>query len=72
MVSKVGDKSFALDFGKAFGAAASGPRPTPDPQPSYKSEYLAKVKRLNDRLRKMVRCTADRRESRGLDLRNKL
>ena len=48
LVSKVDDKSFSLDFGKAFGAGASGPRPTPDPVPEYKSQYVAKVQRLND------------------------
>jgi hypothetical protein len=53
LVSKVGDKSFALDFaklgpgpGKADGTPAL--RATPDPAPEYRSQYVAKVKMLSD------------------------
>jgi hypothetical protein len=50
LVSKVGDKSFSLDIGKVFGpgAGSAGPRPRPDPNPEYKSQYVAKVKLLNE------------------------
>ncbi len=54
LVSKVGDRSFALDFGKSLGpatASAGGappPRAQPDPEPEYKKEYREKVKFLNE------------------------
>jgi hypothetical protein len=52
LVQKVGDGSFALGFARPAGAGTVAgpppPRPRPDPLPEYKSQFLAKVKSLNE------------------------
>jgi hypothetical protein len=52
LVGKVGENSFAIDFGrsvpKSGASSAAVPRAMPDPMPEYKSQFVAKVKTLND------------------------
>jgi hypothetical protein len=51
LVSKVGDNSFALSFGKSVPLGPNGKplyKTKPDPVPQYKPEFLSKVKSLSD------------------------
>jgi hypothetical protein len=52
LVGKVGENSFAIDFGRSVPHSTAGGAPAPsakpDPLPQYKPELLAKVKLLND------------------------
>src|ERR1700735_3620822 len=50
LVAKVGDNSFALNFGQTIPkgtAAAPAPQAKPDPMPEYKAQFAAKVKTLD-------------------------
>src|SRR5277367_2204533 len=50
LVAKVGDNSFALNFGQSVPRATAGgppaPQAMPDPNPEYKPQFVAKVKML--------------------------
>ena len=52
LVAKVGDNSFALNFGQTIPKSTAGgppvPQAKPDPMPEYKAQYAAKVKFLDD------------------------
>src|ERR1700683_3555532 len=52
LVAKVGDNSFALNFGQSVPRSTAGgppaPQAMPDPLPNYKPQFMAKVKKLND------------------------
>src|SRR5580692_12183816 len=50
LVAKVGDNSFALNFGQTIPkgtAAAPAPQAKPHPNPEYKAQFVAKVKGLD-------------------------
>src|SRR5271170_8141775 len=50
LVAKVGDNSFALNFGQSVPRATPGGPPAPiakpDPEPEYRAQYTTKVKYL--------------------------
>ncbi len=52
LVGKVGENSFTLNFGQSVPQSKAGgppaPEAKPDPDPEYKSQFVAKVKFLND------------------------
>jgi hypothetical protein len=52
LVGKVGENSFVIDFANSVPRSTAGgapaPQAKPDPNPEYKSQFVAKVKFLND------------------------